>query len=245
MSTAQRLAGLLCLCVHAPVCVYVCVSIPLGLICLPPTCKSAGVWLIWAEVVVTSWTGVDFLSSPNTDLVFIISSVSCLYVFIDQRCYGWWYEGRGDGSGSERRRRNDRKKKSLKLERVLLFLSVFVFLAHINLQADRADAATQEKCQLSDWDWKVFGWNITFFYSNPATSKLAGVLFGLNLIREPQGLEKRRWVVALLLLLSAVLVFCPVSWCLQGDKANLLPTAHATTFSTCCLFHLQMSKQNR
>ena len=114
-----------CVCV----CVCVCVSIPPGLIRLPPTCRSAGVWLIWAEVVVTSWTGVDFLSSANTDLVFIISSVSCLYVFIDQRYYWWWYEDRGDGSGSERGKRNDRKS-SLKLETVLLFLSVFASCTH-------------------------------------------------------------------------------------------------------------------
>ena len=88
----------ICVCVYAHVCVCVCVCVfsqpllppppPPVLIWLPPTCRSAGVWLIWAEVVVTSWTGVDFLSSPHTDLVFIIGSVSCLYVFIDQRCYG-------------------------------------------------------------------------------------------------------------------------------------------------------------
>lgn len=54
------------------------------------------------------------------------------------------------GVGLKGERGMTEKKKSLKLERVLLFLSVFVFLAHINLQADRADAATQEKCQLSD-----------------------------------------------------------------------------------------------
>lgn len=104
------------MCVYAPVCVCVCLHSPWTDTLAPHTHRSAGVWLIWAEVVVTSWTGTDFLSSPNTDLVFIINSVSCLYVFIDQRCYGWWYEGRGDGSGSERRKSNDRKKKEKKNE---------------------------------------------------------------------------------------------------------------------------------
>lgn len=42
----------------------------------------------------------------------------------------------------------------------------------------------------------------------------------------------KRWVVALLLILSAVRVCCPVSW-FSGYKANLLVTAHIT-FS----FHL-------
>lgn len=109
--TEARICNLLFVCV----CVCMCVPPPPPpmLIWLPPTCRSAGVWLIWAELVVTSWTGVDFLSSPNTDLVFIIGSVSCLYVFIDQCCYGRRYRsveevgpglrgGRGLGGWNQR-----------------------------------------------------------------------------------------------------------------------------------------------
>lgn len=104
-----------CECVHLPT------SPHLDWYGRPPTCRSARVWLIWAEVVVTSWTGVDFLSSPNTDLVFIISSVSCLYVFIDQLCYGRREGGRrrlGTGSekGGREKKERQKKKEGLKPE---------------------------------------------------------------------------------------------------------------------------------
>lgn len=46
--------------------------------------------------------------------------------------------------------REGRQKEKNWGERESCFPSLSLLPAHINLQADRADAATQEKCQLSD-----------------------------------------------------------------------------------------------
>lgn len=51
------------------------------------------------------------------------------------------------GVGLEAQRGKTERKK---LGRESCFPSLSLLPAHINLQADRADAATQEKCQLSD-----------------------------------------------------------------------------------------------
>lgn len=103
-----------------------------------------------------------------------MSSVSCLYVFIDQCCYGRQKADGGGGIGLERgMKTGGRRRKSKKRvwnQRALLSL----FQTQISM-ADKADATTLVDWQL-DTGWRVFGWRHRFI-SHAVNAEPTNVLF--------------------------------------------------------------------